>query len=227
MPRNVVAADKAVNDNNAVTVYSHRYAVERMTTAARPYHHGNLREALLDAGERALESGGAANLSLRELARAVGVSHAAPRRHFADKQALLDVLALAGFERLGATLGAATADADDFPARLLALARAYVAFATAHPALIELMFASKHQAGAPPELADAGARAFAPALQTIADGQASGAVVDGDTVEIAKIAFALLQGLVAIAGNGLLDETPLDQLLDDAVQRLLLGLAPS
>jgi AcrR family transcriptional regulator len=197
-----------------------------MTTAARPYHHGNLREALLDAGERALESGGAANLSLRELARAVGVSHAAPRRHFADKQALLDALALAGFERLGATLGAAAAGGDDFPARLLGLARAYVGFATAHPALIELMFASKHDAGASPELARAGERAFAPALQAVADGQASGAVVGGDTERIAKIAFALLQGLVAIAGNGLLDDTPLDDLLDDAMQRLLLGLAP-
>src|SRR4051812_34919589 len=78
MRGNVVGADKGVNDNNAVSVYSARYPVPlRMTTAARPYHHGNLREALLDAGERALESGGAANLSLRELAREVGVSHAA------------------------------------------------------------------------------------------------------------------------------------------------------
>ncbi|HWI73532.1 MAG TPA: WHG domain-containing protein [Baekduia sp.] len=197
-----------------------------MTTAARPYHHGNLREALLDAGERALESGGAANLSLRELARAVGVSHAAPRRHFSDKQALLDALALAGFERLGTTLAAASTDGDDFTTRLLALARAYVTFATAHPALIELMFASKHEAGAPPQLAEASDRAFAPALQAVADGQAAGAVVPGDTERIAKIAFALLQGLVAIASNGMLDETPLDELLDDAVQRLLLGLAP-
>src|ERR1700750_2556845 len=117
-----------------------------VTTAARPYHHGNLREALLLAGERALEPGAAQSLSLRELAREVGVSHAAPRRHFADKQALLDALALAGFERLGAALAAAIAAAGpDFDARLLALARAYIAYATEHPALIELMFASKHQ----------------------------------------------------------------------------------
>jgi AcrR family transcriptional regulator len=197
-----------------------------MTTAARPYHHGNLREALLGAGERALESGGAGNLSLRELAREVGVSHAAPRRHFSDTQTLLDALALAGFQRLGAALDAAAADGDDFARRLLSLARAYVAFATEHPALIELMFASKHEAGAPPELAEAADRAFAPALQAVADGQASGAVVGGDTERIAKIAFALLQGLVAIAGNGMLDDTPRDAFLDEAVQRLLLGLAP-
>ena len=110
MPRNVVAADKDVNDNNGGGVYSRRYAV-LVTTAARPYHHGNLREALLLAGEQALEAGGAQNLSLRELAREVGVSHAAPRRHFPDKQALLDALALSGWERLGAALASAVADA--------------------------------------------------------------------------------------------------------------------
>jgi AcrR family transcriptional regulator len=198
-----------------------------MTTAARPYHHGNLREALLSAGERALEAGGAAHLSLRELAREVGVSHAAPRRHFADKQALLDALALAGFERLGAALDAAAVGGEGFAASLLALARAYVAFATEHPALIALMFTAKHEAGAPPELLAAGERAFAPALQAVADGQASGAVVAGDAEQLAKIAFALLQGLVAIAGNGMLDDdTPLDELLGEAVQRLLLGIAP-
>src|SRR3954467_5550614 len=80
-----------------------RYAAAEMARP-RPYHHGNLREELLREGERALESGGAAGLSLREVARAIGVSHAAPRRHFADKQALLDALAEAGFARLGADL---------------------------------------------------------------------------------------------------------------------------
>jgi AcrR family transcriptional regulator len=198
-----------------------------VTTAARPYHHGNLREALLVAGERALETGGAQNLSLRELAREVGVSHAAPRRHFSDKQALLDALAHAGFDRLGATLAAAVAGAGpDFDTRLLGLARAYVDFATRHPALIELMFAAKHQAGAPPELSEAGEQAFAPALAAVADGQAAGAVVPGDPERVAIIAFAALQGLVALANNGMLDEAPLDELLDEAVQRLVLGLRP-
>ena len=78
-------------------------------TATRSYHHGNLRAALLEEAERALASG--RELSLRELAREVGVSHAAPRRHFADKQALLDAMAQDGFERLGAELGEALAAA--------------------------------------------------------------------------------------------------------------------
>jgi AcrR family transcriptional regulator len=198
------------------------------TTTARPYHHGNLREALLEAGERALEAGGAQNLSLRELAREVGVSHAAPRRHFADRQALLDALALTGFERLGATLGDAVDHAGtDFDARLRALAHAYVAYATEHPALVELMFASKHQAGAPPELAEAADRAFAPALAAVAAGQTTGAVVAGDPARVAKVAFAAMHGLVALTNNGMLDgDLPLEAFLDEAVERLVAGLRP-
>ena len=98
-----------------------------MAVTARPYHHGNLRAALLERGRaHAAPSGG--ELSLRELAREVGVSHAAPRRHFADKQALLDALAEDGFERLGRELrGRVGGAGDDFDARLLAFARAYVA----------------------------------------------------------------------------------------------------
>src|SRR3954451_16003211 len=83
--------------------------------APRPYHHGNLRTALLEAAERTLREGGAEKLSLRELAREVGVSHGAPRRHFPDRQALLDALSQAGFERLGAELrGAAAKSGDEF-----------------------------------------------------------------------------------------------------------------
>src|SRR6202011_5322068 len=97
----------------------------------RPYHHGNLRAALLAQAERTVRELGVQELSLRELARAVGVSHGAPRRHFADRQALLDALAEAGFARLGAELrGAADAAGDDFEARLRETATAYVRFAT-------------------------------------------------------------------------------------------------
>jgi hypothetical protein len=115
----------------------------------------------------------------------------------------------------------------DFDARLLNLARAYVGYATAHPALIELMFASKHKAGAPTELTEAGERAFAPALAAVADGQAAGVVVPGEPERVAIIAFAALQGLVALANNGMLaDDEPLEDLLEEAVQRLVLGLRP-
>src|SRR6202008_3979614 len=124
------------------------------TGGSRPYHHGNLREALLDRAEGTRRERGVQELSLRELAREVGVSHAAPRRHFADKQALLDALAEEGFERLGRELreamdaaggadesGGSGAVGGSFEARLDAFARAYVRFATRDAALLELMFA--------------------------------------------------------------------------------------
>src|SRR5919198_104925 len=84
----------------------------------RPYHHGALREALLEQAERTVRERGADALSLRELAREVGVSHGAPRRHFPDRQALLDAVAEAGFERLGVELRSALAGAgEDFERR--------------------------------------------------------------------------------------------------------------
>src|SRR5271169_6370460 len=97
----------------------------------RPYHHGNLRMALLAEAERTVREGGVQDLSLRELARDVGVSHGAPRRHFPDRQALLDALAEAGFARLGEEMRAAGEQGgEDFQARLEATAAAYVRFAT-------------------------------------------------------------------------------------------------
>src|SRR6201992_4354102 len=75
--------------------------------AERPYHHGNLRTELLAAAARPVRERGLGALSLRELAREAEVSHAAPRRHFADRQALLDALAEAGFERLADEVSAA------------------------------------------------------------------------------------------------------------------------
>ena len=104
----------------------------------RPYHHGNLHSALLDAAERTVRERGVQDLSLRELAREIGVSHGAPRRHFPDRQALLDALAESGFERLGAELRAAADRAgDEFEPRLEATAAAYIRFATADPALLD------------------------------------------------------------------------------------------
>ena len=190
------------------------------STAARSYHHGNLRTALLEGAEQTLAEGG--DLSLRELARRVGVSHAAPRRHFADKQALLDALAEDGFEQLGRLLEAAAAG-PTFAARLEGMARAYVCFAIEHAALLELMFAGKHRS---PGLYAASERAFAPALALIAEGQANGSVVPGDTQRVALFAFAVLQGLAALANRGMLPDAPLDDLVADAVERMLLGLRP-
>jgi len=195
-----------------------------MAVTPRPYHHGNLRVALLEQAERTLADGG--DLSLRELARQIGVSHAAPRRHFAGKQALLDALAEDGFERLGTELRGALADADGFDARLLAFARAYVQFATEHAALLELMFAGKHRPGAAPSLRAAADRAFETPLALIVEGQAGGDVAPGDPERVGMVAFAAAHGIAALANNQMLGDFDLDDLVENAVERLILGLRP-
>jgi AcrR family transcriptional regulator len=195
--------------------------------AERPYHHGNLRAALLEQAERTLSERGAGELSLRELAREVGVSHGAPRRHFADKRALLDALAEDGFERLGRALGEADAHTGDgFEERFTAFARAYIGFATRHAALLELMYAGKHRPGAAESLREAGTRAFAIPLALIAEAQATGEVVPGDPLEVAIAAFAAIHGLAALANAGMLDPAALDDLVGASVARLVAGLRP-
>jgi AcrR family transcriptional regulator len=195
-----------------------------VAVSSRPYHHGNLRAALLEQAERTLADGG--DLSLRALARQAGVSHAAPRRHFAGKQALLDALAEDGFERLGGELQAAMADASDFEGRLLAFARAYVRFATEHAALLELMFAGKHRPGAADSLRDAADRAFEAPLALIAEGQATGEVAPGDPERVALVAWATLQGLATMINSQMLPPAALDDAVGVAVEQICLGLRP-
>lgn len=112
--------------------------------AGRPYHHGDLRNALIGTALKLLETEGVADLSLRRLAREAGVSATAPYAHFADRQAVLAAVAEAGFALLDADLGLAEeAMAEQGPAKqLTALGAAYVGFATDHPALFRLMFGS-------------------------------------------------------------------------------------
>ncbi len=195
-----------------------------MTTTR--YHHGNLRTALLERAARTVDERGVGALSLRELAREAGVSHAAPRRHFPDRQALLDALAEDGFQRLGGELSAAVQEAGSaFRARLHALADAYIGFAGRHPALLELMFAGKQRDGADGvrETAD---QTFAIVLVAIAEAQASGELAAGDPGRVAIVAFATIQGLATIANGGLIDGAPVDAVVTDAVDHLLDGLCP-
>jgi AcrR family transcriptional regulator len=197
-----------------------------LTSVHRPYHHGNLRAALLDTAARMVDENGVQDLSLRELAREVGVSHGAPRRHFADKQALLDALAEDGFIRLEHELHAAIADeGKNFDARLEDLARSYLHFATQHAALIELMFASKHREGSE-HIRAAADQAFRAPLQLFAEGQANGAILAGDVDSIASIAFASLHGLATVSNSGMVDRETLDAVVPYAVGLMMHGLRP-
>lgn len=191
--------------------------------ADRPYHHGNLRDALLAQAEQTLREQGLEGLSLRELARQTGVSHGAPRRHFADRQALLDALAESGFARLGAELrGAADCAGEGYEARLRATATAYVRFAISDAALLELMFAGKQreQAGALHQAAD---RAFSVILELIDEGQTNAALEPGDPEHIGLLLFATMQGLAALVTAGIVAPEQVDSLVGDATARFLHG----
>jgi AcrR family transcriptional regulator len=128
-------------------------------TAPGRYHHGALREALLTAAEKLLRQKGLRALTLRAIAREAGVSHGAPAHHFADLSALLSDLAAVGFLRLVEQMKAAL-DARGGEVRFPA-ARAYVAFATANPALFSLMFREERLDARRPSLRDARASAVA------------------------------------------------------------------
>ncbi|MCK1795032.1 TetR/AcrR family transcriptional regulator [Streptomyces sp. XM4193] len=198
------------------------------TTQQRPYHHGNLRTELLEAAERNLRKHGVEQLSLRDLARDVGVSHAAPRRHFADRRALLDALAESGFVRLGATLRAAVDEIDDegdLPAHLHAFASAYVRFATENAALAGLMNSSKHRPGAT-AVAEAAAAAFGQIGDLIEEGQARGELEQGDPEAIGLVIYATVLGITSMYNSGMIEPGRLEGLVDTAVTQFLRGARP-
>ncbi|MGW4566533.1 TetR/AcrR family transcriptional regulator [Streptomyces sp. NPDC004561] len=201
--------------------------MSRTSSASRPYHHGDLRAALLESAERTLREKGAGALSLRELARDIGVSHAAPGRHFRDKQALLDALALDGYERLNRSLAAATDGAgQSFEQRMTALARAYLGFAVENPELLELMFARKHDPDSSAQLAAAVDRSLGSLTRMFADAQEQGLIVRGDPERLTTVAAASLHGLAALIASCALDADEAMAGLDEHVHLLLHGLKP-
>lgn len=132
-----------------------------------------------------------------------------------------------GFERLRATLDRAVADREqDFETRIVRLGRAYVRFATKNSALIGLMFAAKHDDDAPAELIAVSERAFAAGPLTIAEGQKAGVLVNGDPPRLALPIFAAFEGLVAISHNGMFQGIPIEELVVEVVQRIIVGLQP-
>ena len=126
-----------------------------MSTSRRRYHHGDLPASILRAAGKILEKQGIEGLRVRDLARRAKVSHAAPYRHFADREALLAALAAAGFAMLGeAQRQAAEAGG------LRAMGEAYVCFAVAHPQRFRLMFGGLVSIAGNPRLREVAKRAF-------------------------------------------------------------------
>jgi AcrR family transcriptional regulator len=168
------------------------------------YHHGELRQALVSTALAVIEREGVGALSLRDLSRRLGVSHAAPAHHFRDRAALLGAIAREGFERLSAAMIAASeASAPD--ARLEAIGRAYVRFALDHPASFRVMFGRElsELEAPPPELAEAGQRAFALLVEAVRESLAGQAPPGRAAAEdVAFTCWSLVHGAATLWIDG-------------------------
>jgi AcrR family transcriptional regulator len=186
--------------------------------APRPYHHGALRESLLAAAEAWLDTHGAATLTLRELAKSAGVSHAAPYHHFAGLDDLLAGVAERAFARLADALAAAAGARATTRERLLDIAEAYVRVALEHPARFRLMFGPTLARKADHEgLRAAAERAFGVLLA------AARAHDPARGVELALAGWSLSHGVANLAIDGAFDGLPLPRAQAGAIAALDAG----
>ena len=194
--------------------------------STRPYHHGDLKSALREAARTRLAEGGAASISLRELAQGVGVSHAAVYRHYGDREALLADLAEDGFRRLAAANRDAIAATRGGPARQLeACGRAYVAFGTREPNLLQLMFGAEirdWQAHA--GLAAAGRELAAVFDGVIQSGQSAGELRAGSRAELSLFAWSLVLGLALLLASNRIPGVQVDDAFAERAARRCTGL---
>ena len=164
---------------------------------------GNLRQALLDAAVATLDEAGADRLSLREVARRAGVSHAAPAHHFTDKAGLLTAIATEGFGVLVRYLADAQPGGAKQPLdQLAALGRAYAQFAEENPGRFEVMFRPGLLHADDPAFQRAGDAAFEALRHHIATCQGSGWREHTPTDALAAAAWALAHGIAVLRMQG-------------------------
>lgn len=169
------------------------------------YHHGALRRALLDATLELIATRGLAELSLRAVARAAGVSHAAPYHHFADRRALLAAVAEEGFDALRRAMLARAERAPNPASGLQEAGIGYVLFALAHPAHFRVMFSAElAERGDYAELREAAQGSQAVLLGAIERCQAAGVIGAGDTEVLGLAAWAQVHGLATLLLDGYL-----------------------
>jgi len=200
----------------------------------KPYHHGDLHQEILCAACDLLEQENIASLSLRQVAKKVGVSHTAPYRHFKDKESLLAGIAGVGFNQLSTRLiEAVAANINDPAAQLKAAAHGYVKMSLSHPQCTQLMFGGILPCDDTyPELRASGDSAFAGLKSIIEQGQVNGVFKQGDIETLALTVWSSIHGLalLLIGGNlpQILSITVDSQTLTDALTtNLLEGLISS
>ena len=173
------------------------------TKTRAPYHHGNLREALVGAAVALIGEVGPHAFTLREVARRAGVSHNAPYRHFASKDELLAAVAAEGFERLTAAMRKAMAPAKSARERLELCGCGYVEFALRWPHHLVVMFDlpstwSRQRRKNQP----IGEDAFGVLLDCVAETQHAGDLPAGDPLPLAWTAWSLVHGIAKLATGG-------------------------
>lgn len=188
----------------------------------RGYHHGRLREALLEAARRLIAERGPAGFTLSDAAKIAGVSPAAPYRHFKDRQALLQAVAEEGFVALGRRLAEAARGEGGF----LRMGQAYLGFARDEPAYYAAMFntgAFSRVSGSESGGRD-GDSGFG--LLQAAVGRQLGRADPAEAERAAELVFALTHGLASLAAAGLIRDgwEGADRALDQGVAALMRGL---
>lgn len=166
------------------------------------YHHGDLRTALVAEGLRQLENG-ADSVSLRGLAKSVGVSPNAPYRHFADRSALMGALAAEGFHRFTEAIVAAGSNQDPV-AGLIAFGEAYLEFARAEPALYRLMFSPYGYSLDSPECRAAAEKAFSALVGAVDRAHSAGWRPGHEVMSLALSFWSTLHGWACLSGDGLM-----------------------
>lgn len=189
-----------------------------LTSTSRPYHHGDLKSALVDAAKDMLADRPESAIGLREVARIVGVSPAAPYRHFKNKNALMAAVAARGFEKLGEALQAAK------PKSLKAIGHAYINFALAYPNLFGLMLGQTRDMTTAPDLTAAADKTY-----ELLKNSVSGLATDIDPRIASAGAWALAHGLAILIADqqfasDLTEGPNRDQLIETALTIFETGL---
>lgn len=170
--------------------------------SSRPYHHGNLRETLLEAALALIAEVGPAGFTLREVARRAGVSHNAPYRHFADKEALLAAVAAQGFRELTATMLESAAAETTAQGRLKQSGLAYIAFALRRPEHFSVMFDIPIAKVEYPECREAGQEAFSTLVRFVQASLEEQHLPLGNLEQSALMAWSLVHGIAKLATGG-------------------------
>jgi AcrR family transcriptional regulator len=192
----------------------------------RPYHHGNLRRALLDEALATIRAEGVDGLTVREIGARLGVSRTALYRHFADKRALLAAVATEGFRTLRQQLVTAWEEGGRGRAAFESMGVAYVRFAFTNPSHYRVMFGGFVDPKAcDPELAAEAAGAFQVLVDALAALQRDAIVRAEDTVKMARFVWAVVHGVAMLGIDGQLHEPGAgEELMQYALERLRTGI---